>query len=55
MQVGSFFVHLITKNTTVKIEFKMYCKYEHIQVDLKILQNICKWDIVLFISSHRTQ
>jgi hypothetical protein len=29
MQVGSSLVHLIVKNTTVKAEFKMYCKYKH--------------------------
>jgi hypothetical protein len=27
MHVRSCFVHLIAKNTTVKIEYKMYCKY----------------------------
>jgi hypothetical protein len=32
MQVGSYLVHLVTKNTTVKTEFKMYCKYKHMQI-----------------------
>jgi hypothetical protein len=27
MQMGTYFVPLVTYNTTVKTEFKMYCKY----------------------------
>jgi hypothetical protein len=29
MQVIFYFVHLAAYNTTVKMEFKMYCKYKH--------------------------
>jgi hypothetical protein len=32
IQVRSCFVHLIAKNTTVKTEFKMYYKYNHMQI-----------------------
>jgi hypothetical protein len=32
MQIGSCFVHLVAKNTMVKTEFKMYCKYKHMQI-----------------------
>jgi hypothetical protein len=26
------FIHLVTKNITVKTKFKMYCKYKHLQI-----------------------
>jgi hypothetical protein len=32
MQVEYYFVHLVAKKRTVKTEFKMYCKYKHMQI-----------------------
>jgi hypothetical protein len=29
MQVRSYFIHLVVKNTTIKTEFKMYFQYKH--------------------------
>jgi hypothetical protein len=29
MQLKFCLVHPVTKNTTVKMEFKMYCKYKY--------------------------
>jgi hypothetical protein len=32
MQVKTCFVHLVTYNTMVKTELKMFCKYKHMQI-----------------------
>jgi hypothetical protein len=37
MQMRSYFVHLITYNTTVKTEFKMHCKYKRMQIYSKLI------------------
>jgi hypothetical protein len=36
MQERSCLVHLEAKNTTVKTEFKMYCKYKYMQIYNKL-------------------
>jgi hypothetical protein len=41
--------------TKVETEFKIYSKYIENEIDLKILKNLCKWDLVLVILSNRKQ